>query len=383
MFIRIRCNYTLGHLSRNSRLSTGSVRKRREQCAARFWRKTWVPLLLGGFLAACDTGGAGGVQMSDPGRAGGLQMTKTKWHASTFAGRTDGTIGQDGIGTQASFSHPFGIVKKDDTLYVTDFNQHSIRTIDIATRDVQTLVTRRSAGSFREGTFTEARFNKPRGIAVGVDGKLYVADYGNHRIRSINLTTKIVETVAGGKTGTVTNPDAIGENAQFNGPSGLAVNGAMLYVADTHNNLIRSVNTQTKQVKTIAGGGSVTDTALNVKGEDAKFNGPSDVAVIGDKLYVADYGNNLIRSIDLTSDDKTVSTIVSAETTEEGGLAVIGKTLYFTSKADKNIWAWDTTEKTLSQIATIDFNPLYMTEGSDDTLYVTTVQKFILKLQSR
>ena len=397
-------NYTSGHLSRNSRLSTGSVRKRQEQCSARFWRRIWVPLLLGGFLAACDTGGAGGVQ------TGGAGTTKPKaWYVSTFAGGSvDNT---DGIGKKAGFGTPYGIVQIGNTFYVTDERMHSIRTIDTTTAEVETMVPARAGGdSHKDGPAASARFNKPRGAAAGPDGKLYVADFGNNRIRVIDLGDPdyTVSTIAGkSEKGTADGnglkADGTAGPARFNGPSGLAVKGDKLYVADSLNYRIRQIDLKDDKypVKTIAGSGG-TGARADGKGllDDgkvgpARFYNPSGLAVIGDTLYIADYGYRRIRTVNLKDTNYNVSTI-SPLIFGPAALVAIGDTLYFTEKEHHRIWAMDIATTRVRTIAgtgkkgskdgiglLAEFNlPLHIT-GSGSTLYVTTTGGLIRKLVYR
>ena len=102
-----------------------------------------------------------------------------------------------------------------------------------------------------DGTGSAARFNSPRGVAVDSAGKVYVADTNNHTIRRITAGG-VVTTLAGlpGSSGTT---DATGNNARFNQPRGIAVDGAgVLYVADTNNHTIRKI-TAGAVVTTLAG----------------------------------------------------------------------------------------------------------------------------------
>ena len=102
---------------------------------------------------------------------------------STFAG--SGTEGSgNGTGTAAQFSNPFGVaVDSRGNVYVTDANNHLIRRITPA-GVVSTLAGTGTEG-FADGTGTEAQFDFPSGVAVDSSGNVYVVDLGNHRIRKI------------------------------------------------------------------------------------------------------------------------------------------------------------------------------------------------------
>jgi len=102
---------------------------------------------------------------------------------------------------------------------------------------VTTVAGTGSSGS-ANGTGTSASFNTPVGITT--DGtNLYVADYDNHLIRKIVISTGVVTTLAG--TGSSGSVDGTGTSASFSSPTGITTDGTNLYVADTNNNLIRKI----------------------------------------------------------------------------------------------------------------------------------------------
>ncbi len=104
---------------------------------------------------------------------------------STFAGSTEGFA--DGIGTEAQFNLPFGVaVDSEGNVYVADLDNHRIRKITPA-GVVSTLAGTGTEG-FADGTTTTAQFNGPTGVAVDSSGNVFVADSDNHRIRKIEST---------------------------------------------------------------------------------------------------------------------------------------------------------------------------------------------------
>mgnify|MGYP000988323217 CR=1 FL=1 len=101
---------------------------------------------------------------------------------TTLAG-TGSSGSANGTGTSASFSKPWGITTDGTNLYVGGTDNHLIRQIVISTGVVTTVAGTGSSGS-ANGTGTSASFYKPFGITT--DGtNLYIADYGNHKIRQI------------------------------------------------------------------------------------------------------------------------------------------------------------------------------------------------------
>src|SRR6266568_28301 len=111
----------------------------------------------------------------------------TNWVVSTIAGFSGNMGSTDGAGRKAAFNFPNSIaVDTQGNLYVADQSNHTIRRITPpANRDwmVSTIAGLALQPGSADGTGSDARFNKPWGVAVDIAGNLYVADYGNHTIR--------------------------------------------------------------------------------------------------------------------------------------------------------------------------------------------------------
>ena len=209
---------------------------------------------------------------------------------TTLAGTVDNGSA-NGTGTSASFYSPVGITTDGTNLYVSDRSNHLIRKIVISTGAVTTLAGTGSSGS-ANGTGTSASFNLPGGITT--DGtNLYVAEYGNHLIRKIVISTGAVTTLAG--TGSSGSANGTGTSASFYNPIGITTDGTNLYVADYSNHLIRKIVFSTGAVTTLAGTGS--SGSANGTGTSASFYNPIGITTDGTNLYVGEYANNLIRKI--------------------------------------------------------------------------------------
>jgi len=135
--------------------------------------------------------------------------------------------------------------------------------------------------------------NGPAGITVDGAGNVFVADTGNNVIRKI-ASNGVVSTLAG-LVGAAGRADGNGTNAQFNGPTGVAVDAAgNVYVADTYNYTIRRVSPD-GTVTTIAGASGQYG-YQDGAGTNALFDSASSIAVDGrGNVYVADTDNNVIR----------------------------------------------------------------------------------------
>jgi hypothetical protein len=215
------------------------------------------------------------------------------WAVTTFAGAGYGGHNDD-TGTAAVFRNPKSITTDGTNLYVADYNNHKIRKIVISSKVVTTLAG--STYGYDDGTGTDAKFHYPSGITT--DGtNLYVAESGTHQIRKIVISSKVVTKLAGYRYSGDT--DDTGEDARFNTPVDLTTDGTNLYVTDNKNHSIRKVVISSGVVTTFAGtsgsSGSTDDT-----GNDARFKSPKGITTDGTNLYVVD-GDLTIRKIVISS----------------------------------------------------------------------------------
>ena len=226
----------------------------------------------------------------------------------------DGTAGfQNGDYKAARFNTPSGVaIGADGTIYVADTLNHCIRTIS-PQGEVATLAGVPQQAGFADGTYGEALFCEPNDLQLGPDGALYVVDKGNQRIRRI--AQERVTTVAGcggdadATTGYIVGGyyDGPAEQAQFQYPTGLFVaQDGSIYVADTGNNCIRKISPD-GLVTTVSGARTAGSTGGDLT--QARFNQPLDVFLEGNILFVSDSYNHVIRSIQLDNQGKDAAEI--------------------------------------------------------------------------
>ena len=258
---------------------------------------------------------------------------------TTLAGQA-GTAGSaDGAGAAARFSSPADVaVDGAGYVYVADMANDTVRKVS-PSGDVTTLAGSPGNSGSSDGTGSEARFSRPSGVTVDVSGNVYVGDTYNQTIRKVTpggvVTTLatvageyvflkgvavepsgsvvvaaafggtiqrvkpggVVTTVAGlpkPKAGSV---DGTGSAARFDGPLGVALDGAWnVYVADANNNTIRKM-TAAGVVTTLAGLAGSSGSADGV-GSAARFNHPYSVAADrSGNLYVADKNSSTVRKV--------------------------------------------------------------------------------------
>ncbi len=170
-----------------------------------------------------------------------------------FAGSGRENI-RDGLPANANFAQPSGLSSDGKTLYVADCEVSAVRKLSMDGKgEVETLIGRglfdfgdRDGPARVEG---EGRKEKEaqlqHAIAVAYhDGKVYVADTYNSKIKTIDLKSGMVTTFLGG-------PAKKGEERVLNEPAGLSIAGDTLYVADTNAHRIRVIDLKTKAIKTL------------------------------------------------------------------------------------------------------------------------------------
>jgi DNA-binding beta-propeller fold protein YncE len=240
----------------------------------------------------------------------------------------------NGSKTVSTFDDPrYAVLFEESTLYVLDSNNNCIRSVNISTGVVSTVAgSEFGTSGNRDGTGTTRSlcglFNTPKGIVMNSSGtNLYISDTGNHRICKVVISSGEVTTLAGSTSGTSGTTNDTGTAARFNSPEGLTVDSSEtnLYVADTGNHSIRKIVISTGVVTTFAGS-SGTSGNTNNTGSSARFNGPRGITTDSTNLYVADSVNTRIRKIVIST--AVVTTLAGSTTgyTDDTGTSAKFKT---------------------------------------------------------
>jgi thiol-disulfide isomerase/thioredoxin/DNA-binding beta-propeller fold protein YncE len=165
---------------------------------------------------------------------------------SSFAGKGMENIG-DGTRAGSLFAQPSGLCSDGSWLYVADSESSAIRAISL--RRDGTVRTLAGQGLYQfgdeDGSGAEVRLQHCMGVACH-QGKLYVADTYNNKIKILDLSAKTCRTFVGdGQSGKEDDPP------RFHEPAGLSIAGNLLYVADTNNHCIRVVDLKSNEVRTL------------------------------------------------------------------------------------------------------------------------------------
>jgi hypothetical protein len=273
---------------------------------------------------------------------------------TTLAGTLQQPGASDGPGAAATFNRPVGIAASaSGIVYVADTQNDTIRMIT-AEGIVTTPAGKAPHTGSADGVGPAARFNGPGGVAVDGAGNTYVVDANNDTVRKVSLDGTV--TTLAGDPGQAGTDDGVGSAARFGttsqGPSGIAVDGAgNLYVADTPNSTIRKV-TADGAVTTLAGTAGDAD-CVDGTGNAALFIWPVGVAVdSGGNVFVADGQCNTIRRITPAG----VVTTLAGDPTQSGSTDGTGANASFSFPsgvavdASDNVYVADMDNATIRKI---------------------------------
>lgn len=281
----------------------------------------------------------------------------------------DGAMGAvDGDYASARFDHPQGMVLVGQTLYVADTENHLIRTVDLQTRTVGTLAGTGRQAPLRTlgGALRTTPLNSPWDL-THLGGTLYIAMAGPHQLWRHRLGSSRIEAFAGtgredildgpldacalaqpsgithdgtalyhvdsegsavrrvtiGSRGTVTtlvgphdlprgaslfefgDVDGVGDAVRLQHPLGIVHHAGTLYVADTYNHKIKRIHIASRRCETWLGTGE-----RGAGLDPVQLNEPAGLAIVGDRLFIADTNNHRILVADLSTKQATEFTVM-------------------------------------------------------------------------
>jgi len=241
---------------------------------------------------------------------------------------------RDGDAGQAQLNAPQGLVFGDNILFVADTGNHAIRSLDLTDGEVHTLAGTGRIGLLRRGEYDALHLDLRSPWDLALKGSdLYVAMAGNHQIWRLGLKDGKIRPYAGSRReGIDAGPLA---QASFSQPSGLALRGDDLFVADAEASAIRRIRMDEGRVENLVGKGLFEFGDRDGDLDDVRLQHASGVAVLDpEKLVIADSYNHKVKLLDLKTGIVTtllgtgdpgarLQELTDTQLNEPGGLAVL------------------------------------------------------------
>ena len=252
----------------------------------------------------------GNFLVSDSGNNRVRRVDFTTGLVETLAGSGDPAFGGDG-GPALAAGLTLSDVLEDEAgnLIISDTDNDRIRKVD--TGGVITTIVGTGVAGFSGdgGPASAAQIDHPTGIELDADGDLFIADFTNNVIRKVD-TGGVITTVAGvaGPPAPFNGDDISATTATLSSPTDIAIDAAgNLYIADFGNNRIRRVDAATGFITTVAGTGDSGGTGDGGPAVAARLDNPSDVKLDETgALWVADLANLRVRRFTVGGNIDTV-----------------------------------------------------------------------------
>eukprot|EP01006_Ploeotia_vitrea_P020910 TRINITY_DN53235_c0_g1_i1.p1 TRINITY_DN53235_c0_g1~~TRINITY_DN53235_c0_g1_i1.p1 ORF type:complete len:485 (+),score=39.05 TRINITY_DN53235_c0_g1_i1:189-1457(+) len=217
----------------------------------------------------------------------------------TIAGNgQQGCDGDGGKAQAARLDNPGRVAVGNDTLFVSDCNAHCIRAVNLTTGIITTCVGTSLRGYTGDGGLASvAQLDLPMGICYS-DNRLYIADSRNHCIRMVDITSGIISTIGGNTEIGYYGDGGPATQAQLHSPSDLAIHHSTLFISDADNHCIRTLDLQTGTISTLAGTGTRGHAGDGGLAKEAMLRTPRGLAVHHSKLYIAEHSSHCVRVVD-------------------------------------------------------------------------------------
>jgi sugar lactone lactonase YvrE len=221
---------------------------------------------------------------------------------TTVAGTgTPSFFGDGGQATLANLNNPSNVVfDAAGNYYISDQQNDVIRKVNIAGIVTTIAGEATKQGYIGDGKLaTSEQLNWPKGIVIDDTGNIFVADYGNSRVREINAKSGKISTLVGTFISNYNGDNHPLDSTELYDPTGLAFDKqGNLYIADANNNRIREVNISKGTIQTIAGDGAQGYSGDGGPATNAQLDYPNSIALDDTgNVYIADMNNGCIRKV--------------------------------------------------------------------------------------
>ena len=252
-----------------------------------------------------------------------IRKVNTAGIISTIAG-TVGSMGFSGDGaaaTAAILYSPLSVAldASGSNLYIADFGNNRIRKVNLSSGIISTVAGSSVGFGGDGGAATAANLTQPTDVAVDATGNIYICDYGNHHIRKVN-TSGIISSIAG-TSGGFSGDGGAATAAKIYAPNGVCVDASgNVYIADLGNQRIRKVDAA--GIITTYAGSTAGFSGDGGAATAAQLNDPSFVTTdLAGNVFISDMGNNRVRRASTDGLIYTVAGTGAAGFSGDGGPA--------------------------------------------------------------
>ena len=286
---------------------------------------------------------------------------------------------EDGAFDEASFDQPQGFALSPDgnLLYISDTRNHLIRTADLSAGTVETIAGTGERAFSKPGSDAlgaETAIASPWGLVLH-EGTLYVAMAGVHQLWTLDTRTNAIAVFAGsGREGIDDGPRL---NATLAQPSGLTSDGTNLYWTDPESSAVRMVPIEGDgNVTTLVGTGLFDFGDVDGTGTAALFEHPQGIVYVDGRLYVSDTYNHKLRTVDPVGAE--VVTVAGGEEagfrdgiglqallSEPNGISRAGDRLYFADANNHVIRTWSLSNGSISTLQFSNLSVIVLNRDAD------------------
>ncbi len=241
---------------------------------------------------------------------------------TTCAGSGEaGYAGDGGTAARARLNEPYGIaIDKAANVYIADRHNHCVRRVESASGVITTFAGNGAAGFGGDGgPASRAGMVEPNGLALDpAEGRLFIADVADHRVRVVDLATGTITTFAGTGEAQHTGDGGPATAAGVHGARAVKVAAdGTVYILERQGSTLRAVDPGTDIITTLAGTGARSYSGDNGPALTATFDAPKELAIDHEgNLLIVDTENHAIRRVDIHS--RTVVTITGGRQGGEG-----------------------------------------------------------------
>jgi thiol-disulfide isomerase/thioredoxin len=213
--------------------------------------------------------------------------------------QTTRMLERPGPARSTGLNSPWDLYRVGRTLFIAMAGHHQIWAMNLSKNTIGPYAGQ-GWENIKDGPLYAARFAQPSGLTS--DGQhLFVADSEVSAIRELPLNGEgRVRTLVGEGLFEFGDRDGVGPAVRLQHAIGVAYHDGLVYIADTYNSKIKTLDPRTRTVRTFLGG-------EDASGQPTVFNEPAGLSFAGGKLYVADTNAHRIRVVDLAT--KKVSTL--------------------------------------------------------------------------